>query len=128
MDIYIDGNGYGLEIPALTAVAGQHENFWKVVEQNRNLIGKIAKFLEENGAVPVLDNTYMLGIITNRRNPQPGEPVGITFYGSDKLAQAVADAFPAYKVMAQLDGKVFKPVQSAAPKPPKPKSGPRQKF
>jgi len=133
MDITTDGNKYGLEVPALTSIiqkmrAEGHtparlNEFQAVLQKNAELIKSLDAFLLRNGAIDVLGNFTGIGLIGFEFKPD--SRCGITFYGSDALAQKVADAFPAYNVIAAHDGTVFVPSKSPAKPARSNKSGPR---
>ena len=137
MDRKNDGGKFGLEIPALTEARIQaetnsycsksRENYQSVMDKNVALIQKVWGFLEKNGAITAstCGAGSIFGIITSEEDPKA--PCGIVFYGSGGLAQALADTFPAYKVIASYDGKVITPSAATLPKQikRKPSSGPK---
>lgn len=122
MDIQINGDKFGLEIPALSTIVNEMRKeghtqprmqaYQKVLQANFQLIERVNAFLIKNGALtPFGGNPAGIGLIS--LDAKKDAPAGITFYGSEVLAQKLADAFPAYKVSHAFDGKVVVP---AAPK------------
>lgn len=115
---------FGLEIPALTAarIKAEAESyspqsrsaFHEAIKKNRELIKEVETFLEKSGAPAVSGcGTDMFGVITSDADPKA--PCGISFYGSRSLAEAVAKAFPANKVISARDGTPVMPVFRAMP-------------
>jgi len=114
-----DGGKFGLVIPALTAARQKAEAesyspdsrnaFHEAMQKNRELIKNVGAFLEKEGAPAVSGcGTDMFGVITSDSDPKA--PCGVSFYGSRKLAEAVARAFPAHEVISATDGTPVKPV------------------
>lgn len=97
---------YGLELPQY------HTSIWDC----QDTIKKVDAFLKNNGATDVFGMTHTVGAIDVDGDENKDSPCGIIFHGSAKLAQAVADAFPQYRVMDSR-GKVIAPAKAATPAP-----------
>ena len=120
MSKQINGGKFGLEIPALTEARVRAEaesyspqsrmHYHSAMQKSSELIKKVETFLEKNGApvVSACGGDYMFGVITS--NDDPKAPCGVSFYGSRLLAEAVARAFPANKVISARDGAPITPV------------------
>lgn len=120
MDKQTNGGKFGLEISALTEARimaetesyspKSREYYETAMEKSARLINRVNAFLEKHGAdaVSACGEDYMFGVITSTKDPEA--PCGVTFYGSEKLAQAVASAFPKNKVISATDGEVITPV------------------
>jgi len=105
---------FGLEIPGLAEAKGQDAR-QAILKKNDALIDKV-----EDLVVEVTGDTF---------NPVMTGPRGIFFRGPDGLAQDIADAFPAYKVIDVESGKTITPRQTSAPKATRQQSThPRPKF
>ena len=114
----ISGGKFGLEIPALTEARVKAEaesyspqsrtNFHTAMQKSSDLIKKVETFLEKNGAPTVTGcGTDMFGVITSDEDPKA--PCGVSFYGPRSLAEAVANAFPANRVISARDGEAVTP-------------------
>jgi hypothetical protein len=135
MDKQINGGKFGLEISALTEArimaetesysSKSRSNYETAMEKSAALIDRVNAFLEKNGAdaVSARGEDYLFGVITSAKDPEA--PCGVTFYGSEKLAKAVASAFPKNKVISAADGEVVKPVLATVPKQGISKQDPR---
>ena len=116
---------YGIEIPNYEI--GNNESLIRCLP----LIKKIGNFLEENGAPSFgrwSNKSWSCGMISSGSLEGSN---GVVFYGSEKLAQTVADAFPklvvrGWDTMNWEDVKIIAPSQTPAQKPVQPKksSGP----
>jgi hypothetical protein len=121
----MSGGKFGLEIHALTEARSMaeaesyspasREKYETAMQENAALIARVGKYLEKKGALAVSDcGSDMFGVITSDKNPDA--PCGVTFFGSEKLAEAVASAFPKNKVISASDGEVIAPVLTSVAK------------
>jgi hypothetical protein len=112
---------FGLAIPGLKTGEGA-KKFWNALLANDLLIKKVREFLESNGlnASKIYE---AIGTITYSKDPQAR--IGIRIWGTDELAQKLADAFPQQTVITD-DGKIISPSQVAAPKAARTQSGPHR--
>jgi hypothetical protein len=123
---------FGLEIPQLTTANRdlqesyrQHsgdshqkwEDYQSEIDNSADINNRVGDFLAQNGvqSVVLCGSPLMIDVIGNDQR-DPNALMGIIFYGSQELAQKLANAFPDYKVIEADSGKVITPSQAPAPK------------
>jgi hypothetical protein len=90
----------------------------KVIEDNMPLIREVSQFVLANGGSSAVGFGGSVGIVGYGENQVVR--AGVTFLGSDTLAQKVAEKFPQHKVFCE-DGKPFNQPEKPQKKPFGPK-------
>lgn len=99
MNINTSDKKYGLVLPKLTALEDP-QDFSRALEEDRDLIDRVTRFLEKNGAehIACTGQVTLIDQINSRDSNDP--IIGLIFYGPRELAQRVAAAFPNEKIVS----------------------------
>jgi hypothetical protein len=126
---------FGLEIPELTVAQqkwsrttgydqGIEAEYHEALVDSVGLRERVGDFLTKNGVQPIAGSNcpYIFGISSIIENDadDPKAPIGLSFFGSEELAQKVANAFPQNRVL-KYDGTVIPPTQPNAEKTARPR-------